>query len=669
MLPASVEVGAVVTFDASASEHAHSVQWDAGDGTVYDEPVVEHRYERPGNFRPSLYVTGADGQRHTLTWRLVAHRPLREPGPAHSGAMALYSGAGVLWAVAPDAGSLARVDLEAQTVTHHAVCEQPVSLSRDGGVLGVACAGDDRVLRLDAADGSFLGEHQLTEGASPQAIVGWGGAWWVSLASGDTLHIQPAATNTHPGEVRDLATALTVDPDGALWAPRLRPTPHPGEAPVGVVRKLGDAPAAYPLALDTGPDSRLANRGLFNLVRGAALSPDGGSLYLGGLTANIERGTHRDGQPLTFETTLRATVRVLSVEDGSERPEHRTQIDDQGEVTAATLSPLGNWLWIAHGSTRTVQRLDAYTLDAVGSILEAGHGVDGLIATHSALYVHARLDREVRAYDLSSQAAVPELLWRLPTMASDPVDARVLHGERLFHDAADLRMARDGYLSCSVCHPSGTHDGMVWDFTDRGEGLRRTVDLRGRGGLDMGVLHWTGNFDEVQDFEHDIRNNQGGRGLIPQHVWDDLPEGTPLDRDTTGLSDDLDALAAYVHSLSEPPRSPFPPDPEGEAAFTAEGCATCHNPATLYTDSSAPPSPRHDVGTLTEASGQRLGQPLDGLDTPTLLGAWAAGVWLHDGSAASIEEAIARHQDPLTEAPMVTDPSVIEALARFVRSL
>ena len=83
-------------------------------------------------------------------------------------------------------------------------------------------------------------------------------------------------------------------------------------------------------------------------------------------------------------------------------------------------------------------------------------------------------------------------------------------GKRIFYNAADPRMGLDGYLSCATCHLEGGQDGRVWDFTDRNEGLRNTIDLRGRAGTGHGNLHWTANFDEVQDFENDIRNAFGG---------------------------------------------------------------------------------------------------------------------------------------------------------------
>ncbi len=45
----------------------------------------------------------------------------------------------------------------------------------------------------------------------------------------------------------------------------------------------------------------------------------------------------------------------------------------------------------------------------------------------------------------------------------------------------------------------------------------------------------------------------------------------------------------------------------------------------------------HDVGTLGPGSGQRLGLPLTGLDTPSLLGLWRTPPYLHDGSAPDLE--------------------------------
>ncbi len=83
----------------------------------------------------------------------------------------------------------------------------------------------------------------------------------------------------------------------------------------------------------------------------------------------------------------------------------------------------------------------------------------------------------------------------------------------------------------------------------------------------------------------------------------------------------------------------------GEAVFLRAdvGCAACHDPTTDYTDSQflGPADPLlHDVGTLAETSGQRLGGELTGIDTPTLRGLHDSGPYLHDGSADTVREVI-----------------------------
>jgi hypothetical protein len=104
----------------------------------------------------------------------------------------------------------------------------------------------------------------------------------------------------------------------------------------------------------------------------------------------------------------------------------------------------------------------------------------------------------------------------------------------------------------------GGHDGRVWDFTGRGEGLRRTTDLRGRTGMGHGAVHWSGNFDEIQDFEHDIRGPFGGTGFLNLSQQQFAAQHPSPASGKTGLSTDLDALAAYVSSLTpaHTPRSP-----------------------------------------------------------------------------------------------------------------
>ena len=79
---------------------------------------------------------------------------------------------------------------------------------------------------------------------------------------------------------------------------------------------------------------------------------------------------------------------------------------------------------------------------------------------------------------------------------------------------------------------------------------------------------------------------------------------------------------------------------DGRSAFLDAGCMTCHSGEAL---SDSPSGGAHDVGTISGASGQRLHGPLTGIDTPTLLGLWQSAPYLHDGSAATVGDAILAH--------------------------
>jgi mono/diheme cytochrome c family protein len=266
------------------------------------------------------------------------------------------------------------------------------------------------------------------------------------------------------------------------------------------------------------------------------------------------------------------------------------------------------------------------------------------------LFVHNFMARSLSVLDLSpllnAGQFVATTLATPPTVGTEKLAANVLRGKQLFYDARDPRLARDSYMSCASCHNDGGHDGRVWDLTHAGEGLRNTISLRGRAG-GQGRLHWSANFDEVQDFEAQIRSLAGGRGLMADAQFNAGTRSQSLGDAKAGLSADLDALAAYVASLNTFDNSParqangaLTSDAvAGRAVFQAQ-CASCHA-GTDFTDSSK--KVLHNVGTQKAASGQRLGLALNGLDAPTLRDVWATAPYLHDGSAATLQDAVVAH--------------------------
>ena len=69
------------------------------------------------------------------------------------------------------------------------------------------------------------------------------------------------------------------------------------------------------------------------------------------------------------------------------------------------------------------------------------------------------------------------------TVDNETLAPDVLLGKQIFYNADDPRMNEDGYLSCASCHLDGDQDGQIWDFTQRGDGLRNTISLKGRAGM------------------------------------------------------------------------------------------------------------------------------------------------------------------------------------------
>ena len=302
-----------------------------------------------------------------------------------------------------------------------------------------------------------------------------------------------------------------------------------------------------------------------------------------------------------------------------------------------------NWIGIS----------DAYSVLNLSGINRVGSAPDGLaLAPDGKLFVNSYLSREVIVYDLSLSIAsvdhkAPEALARVRVVDREVLDAKVLLGKQVFFNAADTRMSNDGYMSCVSCHFGGMSDGRVWDFSLRGEGLRNTKSLLGSRGIGQGRVHWSANFDEVQDFERDIREDFEGSGFMPDAEYQSRKGANgryePFARPATGVSPELDALAAFFASMDQAPRSPFRnPDGSftaaalaGRAVFERAGCAACHSGPEL-TDSGR--GALHDVGTLAPTSGKRLGEALVGIDTPSLKGVWQSAPYYHDGRAATLLE-------------------------------
>ena len=175
------------------------------------------------------------------------------------------------------------------------------------------------------------------------------------------------------------------------------------------------------------------------------------------------------------------------------------------------------------------------------------------------------------------------------------------------------RLSSDGWQSCASCHFKGLTDGVIWQFA---AGPRKSVPLNGtfnpHDRSQQRLLNYSAIFDEIEDFELNIRNVSGpgplaGGALDPNHgllIGDngDL-NGAPGAVNAFALANAnraqlsvtlpgsgnavaaLTALREWVRNAVRTPNAALAGLPNGPVAadlaagrtlFTQAGCAQCH---------------------------------------------------------------------------------------------
>jgi YVTN family beta-propeller protein len=649
-------------------------KWNFGDGTpetaFSSSTSTSHVFANPGRYLVTLTATDDTGRTLTTSFYQGVSAPLTVRAPSASSSITVErraSGNHRVWVVNPDADTVAVLDAVTRAkLAEISVAASPrtVAVAPDGRVW-VACAKGAAISIINPSTLTVAQTLAMPRGSRPFGLAfdPAGTAAWLTLESTGRL------LKLHPGTGAVLAdTAVGPDPrhlsvshDGARVLVSRFITPLlPGESTAainttgrgGEIVVVNGATAAIDRSVilrhSEAPDTSISGRGIPNYLGAPVITPDGVSAWIPSKQDNIKRGTLRDGLPLTHDSAVRPIASRVNLSDLTEDYPARIDFNDAGTPTAVCHDPSGILSFVALEGSRAVAVVDTWNHVEI-TRFDARRAPQGLAlsADGNTLFVQNFMDRSVTAHDVSGLrnggVNPPTLLGNVSTVASEPLAPNILLGKQHFYDTKDNRIALQEYISCASCHDDAGHDGRVWDFTGFGEGLRNTIDLRGRGGDAHGPLHWSANFDEIQDFEGQIREFAGGTGLIASGS-PHPPLGTP----NAGRSADLDALAAYLGSLDD-----FVPSPgrtsaggmtsaalRGRNVFIAANCASCHG-GENFSDSGS--GPRHDIGTLKPASGKRLNGLLDGLDTPTLRGLSNGAPFLHDGSAATLGDAVMAH--------------------------
>ena len=667
-----VEAGVATAYaPVSVSGDPTSYRWEVGDDAVAGPqaaPEAEFIHAAPGRFPVTLTVSNDAGSRSCGGMRIV-HEALTERQPVASTSIAVGQAEVVLrpgdpkngslletgiYVANPDNASVTRIDVENRKLWEVRVGAQPRTLAvgPDGNVW-VAVEGAGRVVVLDR-DGDRVRSIDLGYGSAPYGIAFApdGSAAYVTLGStGQLVRLSPAGAKTGRIAVGPHPRGVAVSADSRrVFVTRFvtRFAESDGQGDDDASGQVYEVDASdftlvrtIDLGFDPGPDGESSGRGVPNYLSQVRISPDGKSAWLPSKKDNIARGAGRDGQALDFETQTRPIASRIDLETNAEAPASRIDFDDRSLAQAMAFTPLGDAFAVAFGGSDVVEVWDANALARLGEV-SVGRAPLGMAFRPDGrrLYVHNHLDRSVTVLNTigltDGTANEPVEVATVSTVGEEALAPAVLRGKRLFYNAADPRMSRDGYIACAGCHLDGGSDGMVWDRTQFGEGLRNTIDLRGRRGAAGGRVHWSANFDEIQDFEHDIRDAFGGTGFMTEAEYGTGSRGEPLGDPKAGVSGDLDDLAAYLESLDTTPASPHrtaaggltEAGAAGRAVFAAKRCASCHTGAG-FTDERM-----HDVGTHSTGGG------LQAVNTPTLRGLWMGAPFRHDGSAATLADVL-----------------------------
>ena len=181
----------------------------------------------------------------------------------------------------------------------------------------------------------------------------------------------------------------------------------------------------------------------------------------------------------------------------------------------------------------------------------------------------------------------------------------------------------------------------------------------------VGRFGWKSQHATLLSFAADAYRNEMGItnqllseelafGVSPERMklCDPIPDPEDIPDPRTRRSG-IDNFESFMKFLAPPARGPIDDQARiGDTMFAAIGCTTCHVP-TLFTGAKANPLFNrravplfsdlllHDIGT-GDGIEQASGAP-DEIRTPALWGLRHRRPFLHDGSAATLDEAIRRH--------------------------
>jgi YVTN family beta-propeller protein len=207
------------------------------------------------------------------------------------------------------------------------------------------------------------------------------------------------------------------------------------------------------------------------------------------------------------------------------------------------------------GTATTTRYIDLNDpADAATNGANAGKNPQGIVINDAGTtaYVSNFVSRNVSVVNLSTDSVATVVkTTNLPAPGSEKevalVGAQMFFSSRGHFDqptgttiSVDERLSQSGWQACSSCHFKGLTDGVVWVFNT---GPRKTIPLngtfdpqqRGQASSSQRVLNWSAIFDEVHDFDLNVRNVSGPGNLAAAASCSDPPPATSLFDPNHGL--------------------------------------------------------------------------------------------------------------------------------------
>jgi cytochrome c peroxidase len=189
----------------------------------------------------------------------------------------------------------------------------------------------------------------------------------------------------------------------------------------------------------------------------------------------------------------------------------KLNVDDDGELSFTQ----------DISTTRYIDLNDPADPDTQGA--NAGKNPLGIVIRNVApgnnrAFVLNYISRNVSVVDLDNDE-VEQVIGLTPPPPPGSFDEQLQVGKEIFFSsrghfdgagAVNERLSSDGWQNCASCHFQGLTDSVIWRF---GSGPRKSVPLNATWSPhnpdDQRILNYSAIFDEVQDFELNIRNVSG----------------------------------------------------------------------------------------------------------------------------------------------------------------